>query len=85
MDALADELEAAQTPAQVRDVLTRVGAGLMRGTVPPTTAKILTQLGNTILRSMDADLEADLQEIKQALEDHEDTRVQAWSRRRRKK
>jgi len=83
LTALADELEAAETPAAVRAILARVAAGLMRGTIPTTTVKLVNQLGNTILRALDQDLGKELEELKEALANHESTAVQGWARRKR--
>lgn len=81
---LADELEAAETPAAVRAVLAQVAAGLIRGTVPASTAKLVNQLGNTILRAMTDDLTAELTDLKEALAGHASEAVRGWSKRRRR-
>jgi hypothetical protein len=81
---LADALEAATTPAQVREVLTKAGAAMLRGTLPASTAKTLLTLAGVVLRSISEDLTEDMAELKEALKTHPSEEVRGWTRKVRR-
>jgi hypothetical protein len=82
---LADALEQATEPAQVRDVLARVGAAVLRGQLAPTTGKIISTLAGQVLRAMSDDLADDIAEVRAALANHESETVRTWATRKRKR
>ena len=59
-----------------------MGAAVLRGTLAPTTGRIVSQLAGQVLRALADDLSKDLAEVKAALADHENERVRSWARRK---
>jgi hypothetical protein len=85
LDALAEELTQAEDAGAIRAVLTKVAALVLAGRIPVNVGQVVAQLANAALRALADDLSKELEEVKSALADHEDTRVQGWARRPRRK
>jgi len=77
---LAQQVASASTPNELAAVMVKVAAMVLAGTLPPRTGAVLSQLGNTALSALKADLNERLERLQAVIDRTPELRA-AWKRR----